>query len=321
MSSSSPSKPAELPGHTSPLEDVLPFGRIKLIVFDLDGTMLRDSSSLPGPRLSSLQRSALHYSVRITLATGRTLWGAKDIITALGGLKNMPVILYNGSIVTQGSNRLLQRKIISSTVSSTVVRIGGQFGATTFIYEFRDPVITPDSGSAWPETVYVVAAERGPVKEFNGMSPVHISAQEAEEAGIEPCAMLLLPSDRDTGARLASALADLEGISVTSSGGRYIEIRPAGVSKAEGIRLLSRTQKIVSDQVLAVGDNDNDVELMRWAGTSVAVKGASDAARNAATHVSRHGAEDAAIEVLDLVRLAHRLEKGRRTKNVQRGNP
>lgn len=305
----------------SPLDDVLPFGRIRLIAFDLDGTLLRDPTSLPGPRFSGLQRSAKHYRVGVTLATGRTLWGAKNVINALGGLKNMPVILYNGSVVTEGANRLLQRTTIPAEVSLSVARAARKYGATVFIYEFRDPVITSISGLDWPETVYVLADDGQVVKEFNGMIPVLISMEIAERALISPCAMLILPTSPEQGERLITELATLAGISATSSGGRYIEIRPAGVSKAEGIRLLTQTKNIPPDQVLAVGDNDNDVELMKWAGTSVAVSGASDAARNAATHQSKRGAEDAAIEVLDLVRLAHRLEKGRRTKNVPRRDP
>lgn len=313
MSSSSPTSPRYLPRSVSSLDELIPFSKVRLIAFDLDGTLLRDAESLPGPRLLALRRSTSSYKVRITVATGRTLWGAQRVITALGGLENTPVVLYNGSVVAVGLEvgriRTLQRLTIPSSATAEIARQARRLGATLFAYEFRESVIQTLAENDWPETVFVVSDNREGVREFNGMEPVHCSM--ADLAATSPSAILLLPRDSQSCTDLVTSLASIDGISVTSSGGHYVEIRPYGVSKAKGLEVLLNALEIPPADVLAVGDNDNDVELMEWAGLSVAVRGASEAACRVATYISRQGPEHAAIELLDLIRQARRLRKGR----------
>lgn len=289
------------------------------MAFDLDGTLLRDMRSLPGPRLLSLRRSS--YQVSLTVATGRTLWGARQVIDALGGLESTPVVLYNGSVVVAGLRadrlRVLQRLTIPSVATHTIALQARRFGATVFAYEFRDSVIQRVNEDDWPEVVLVASDNPERVREFNGMTPRHCSVEDLRHTA--PSAILVLPNEPDDCDRLVASFASIEEVSVTSSGGQYIEIRPRGVSKARGFEVLRNALGIERADVLAVGDNDNDVELMEWAGLSVAVKGASEAARHAATFISRHGAERAAIELLDIIRRARRLNKGR-AGHVRRGD-
>lgn len=321
MSSSSATSPRELPRPISGLDELAPFSDVRLVAFDLDGTLLRDTHSLPGPRLLALRRSTSSYQVKLTVATGRTLWGAKEVISALGGLENTPVVLYNGSVVVAGVEvgriRTLQRLTIPPAATSEIATVARELRATVFAYEFRDTVIDDSGPEAWPETVFVVSDDPESVREFNGMPPKHCALKDL--ACTAPSAILILPRNGQDYEALVVRLASVAGVSITGSGGRYIEIRPFGASKARGFEVLANALGIPRAQVLAVGDNDNDVELLEWAGLSVVVNGASDAACRAATYISRQGAERAAIELLDLVRQARRLKKGR-TRNGKRGN-
>ena len=117
---------------------------------------------------------------------------------------------------------------------------------------------------------------------------------------------------------MRTKLTTVRGISVTQSGSKYIEIRPAGSSKESGIATLAKFEKIDQKHILAVGDNDNDVELLKWVGIGVCVSNASAAAMSASRYIADYGAEDGAIQVLDLVRRAQRLAKGgkRRGDNI-----
>jgi Cof subfamily protein (haloacid dehalogenase superfamily) len=299
----------ELPDASSDLDDILAFANTRLIAFDLDGTLLNSVDTVPGPRIQQLQRSIKAYGVRVTIATGRALKGAYRVIDAFGGLKSVPVILYNGSVVIDvASQRLIMSRAIDPVASQAVLNLVSVSKCRGFFYQFETSVLPESFDERWPETAYFLG-EGLPPPEFNGLVPQIATASDL--SGRAFTAILILPSSQEQAADLAIALDQIEGLSVTSSGSRYIELRPNGSNKETGIAELAKILKIGPTDVVAVGDNDNDVELLAWAGIGVTVAGASTAAKAAATHHSRHGAERAAIEVLSLIRTAKRLKKGK----------
>lgn len=314
MSSSSQNSKSALPGPLSPLEELERFSRIKLIVFDLDGTLLKSPSETPGERILKLQRSKYLSDARITVATGRTFAGARKVLEAFGEPGHTPVVLYNGSIVLQPENKhLIAHRSISAVACNQVIEIGLSKKSDIFVYQFLDLSNTPNSRRLdWKEfervSYFGDMNRRSP--EFNGMPVV---------PGVLPIiqsvtAILILPSLETDTDNLLLKLSAIPEISVTSSGGKYIELRPNGSSKAVGMDDLARALEISSEEVIAIGDNDNDVELLQWAGIGVVVRGASPLAQEASDFVTRFGAERGAIEVLDLVRRAKRLNPTMKSK-------
>jgi len=309
MSLSSQQLPAPLPGHFATLDDLELFSRVQLIAFDLDGTLLKAPDEAPGDRIRFLQGSAKSFGVRITLATGRTLKGAQQTLQALGDLGAMPIILYNGSLVIEpGLGKVVAHRQIDTQIANAVLHAAQAENAEIFIYTVNVPDMQLREGVESWETVWYSGNAEVPAKEYNGMPTVNLTKQSLEAPAT--AMLILLPPTADQ-ATLKSSLQMIDGISLTSSGSRYIEVRPLGSSKAAAMEDLCRSQKFEQPYVLAVGDNDNDVELLKWAGIGVSVQGASPAATAASNYVSRFGAERAAIEVLDLVRRAKRLHKNR----------
>jgi Cof subfamily protein (haloacid dehalogenase superfamily) len=310
MSLSSNLVPIELPGHFAPLEELVPFSHVHLVAFDLDGTLLKTPDQAPGERVKQLGGSAKSFGVRLTLATGRTLTGAQNTLSALGDLGSTPIILYNGSLVIQpGPRRIIAHRQIDASIVKKVVSAGRQSDSDLFIYSVdADKDDSSIELSSW-ETVRFSGSSSPPDCEFNGM-PV-LLLNEAEIPGPATAILVLLRPDKDQAA-LKEFLTAIPEISITSSGQSYIEVRPFGSSKAAGMADVARCLNLQQSDVLAVGDNDNDVELLEWAGIGVAVKGASPSAMAVSDYVSHYGAERAAIEVLDLVRKAKRLNRKKR---------
>ncbi len=283
---------------------------MQLIAFDLDGTLLKAPDEAPGVRIKRLQGSAKSFGVRLTLATGRTLKGAQNTLYALGDLGAMPIILYNGSLVIEpGLGKVVAHREINAVVASEVLRTVQAHNAGIFLYSVNVPNLQiREHVDTW-ETVWYSGKEEVPPREYNGMPTIRLQ-QDSVDAPVT--AMLILMDRQEDEAKLKASLQSIDGISLTSSGGRYIEIRPQGSSKAAAMEDLCRSLNFKQLDVLAVGDNDNDVELLQWAGIGVSVKGASCAATAASNFVSHFGAERAAIEVLDLVRRAKRLYRTKR---------
>ncbi len=112
---------------------------------------------------------------------------------------------------------------------------------------------------------------------------------------------LLVGHDHHSLEELGRIAADAGGaaVSVTRSGGPHIEVFAARVGKASGVAALCDVLGIAAVDVVAFGDQLNDVELLAWAGTSYAVANAIGEAREAAGAVCGSNDEDGVAAVIE----------------------
>ena len=112
----------ELPDDNSPIEKLKPFSEIRLIIADLDGTLLNPEDTNIWDNFNKQIRSNNYYKVKFTIATGRTFRGVKQYLKKLNLSKNLPIILYNGSLVVfPDSNKLLFKKSIPSNTLDKII--------------------------------------------------------------------------------------------------------------------------------------------------------------------------------------------------------
>lgn len=305
--------PKPLPDAFSNPEDLRPFAKVRLIAFDLDGTLIGHPSYALGPRLTKLIHTVSSSNVTVTLATGRTLAGVRAALGELRGLSRVPLVLYNGSVVMRPKEEaLIDHRDISALTAKQIIELSTICtGVSAFIYCIN-PVAKMNGDSAETETVYFAAKDiTAPSTDFNGMVVHPVAELDLETAKV--VAILIETPGAEVRASILASLHTLLGISVTVSGQKYLELRPAGSSKAVGLGKLCDQLGISANAVLAVGDNDNDIELLSWAGISVSVRQASTGALQASKFYSSHGAGNAAIEILEIVRRAQRLFKKDKT--------
>ncbi|MBN9342223.1 MAG: HAD family phosphatase, partial [Comamonadaceae bacterium] len=157
-----------------------------------------------------------------------------------------------------------------------------------------------------------------PEREFNGLTVVTADQVPPDASCV---AALLWAEDSDVRKRLHDAVRQIEGLSVTASGSKFIEVRPAGSTKAVGLTALLRNLQIEPSKVMAIGDNDNDVELLASVGISVCVANASPSAQAVSRFKTTYPSSRGAIEALDLVTRARRLWTGRHPKHGNRLEP
>lgn len=313
MSSSLTHEPKPLPDALSNPDELKPFAEVSLIAFDLDGTLIDKADALPGDRLAKLI-STLSRNTHITLATGRTLNGVSKIIAQLKDLNKLPLVLYNGSVLMSSLDQVLitRREIAPEAVNSILLLCNNQ-NVSAYIYSVDAEAHLVNSAFATESVYYLGSQSNRPETDYNKMDLIDFQLMDIKT--VKVVAVLLECFDSETKLIIESKLNLIEGVSVTASSKRYIEIRPAGSSKALALEELSKRLGIDKNNVLAMGDNDNDAELLSWAGISVCVNNASPLARKTSKYYSTQGAGNAAIEVLEIIRRAKRLFK-KEKKNV-----
>lgn len=268
-----------------------------LVVLDLDGTVVGyDVTKLePSERVRAAIAAVLAAGVPVTVATGRAVWGALPTVTSLGLVDGAPldIVCTNGAVVYDVT---AQRVTHRSTVDPRPAALA--------LLEHN-----PKVGLA------VEVGTEG--YQYNGnfelnFESLFLGEVELPELLAEPTTRLCcrVPGegdDWDSFRRLREeavtllAAADLDPAvyhTVIGFSG-WIDITPAGVSKATGAALIAADLGVDAADVVAVGDGHNDLEMFDWAGHAVAMGQAPTDVRDAADEVIAPVDEDGVAVLLE----------------------
>jgi len=290
------------------------FAQVRLIVADLDGSLVHASAHVVYSSLTNLQRSLNHHKNRVgfTLATGRAWNGAKMLVESLSIPKGAPLILYNGALTLEcGTSGIIDRHCIDVSAVDKIRIICSSYAVTAYFYDFADPIF--ESFQHEPAERVVADGPAIAPCDFNGLH-VHEGSWNTET--LVHCTAILIDIGQlgDTVFRLRDSLSNVNEVTCTQSGARYIEIRPTGANKGSALRVVAEHLDLDMQRILALGDNDNDAEMLSVAGIGVAVKGASPAAMDASNYVCNHGPAEGAVEILRLIKHARRFYASSRTQ-------
>ncbi len=291
-------------------EKLKPFSHIRLIIADLDGTVLNPHAYEVFSTIKFLSKNLKHprYGVGFTIATGRAYAGVHRLLQYLALPRNCPIILYNGSlIIRSGTRQVLHKAVIPGNVIGSILDVCLKYLTKVLVYYYDENVLVMEGSMNVGETIKGwTNADRTEV-DFNG---IHIKWQISRESisKSDPSAIVvdvkrLSIDDQD---HLYSQLETIGSISATRSGSNFIEIRPSNSNKATALRTLAELLEIDRKEILALGDNDNDKEMLAWAGIGVAVEGASRSAINNSRYKCNYDAAMGTVELLRLVKEARR---------------
>lgn len=303
-----------LPSYKSlDLNSLSPFAEIRLIAIDLDGTLLDTNQQTLPDVIQRLSRSLKFgpYDVNLTIATGRTLRGVAQLIRDLRISRYIPIILYNGSIVIDNKFNVIQHKTIPYSSYKSIINICSNYEVKVLGYfcHFLGTKRPEEFAIGWS------SIDR-PAFEYNSM-PVKWLPWEDTEVPIPPSSIVVhTPKGIKDIVSMLRQIDPLKDVSTTLGGESYIEITPVGSSKATGLKYACKSLSLKRNNVLAIGDNDNDAAMLSWAGIGVAVKGASEKAISGCDYVANKGLLDGAVEVIRLVRQAKDLKSRYSRKNT-----
>jgi Cof subfamily protein (haloacid dehalogenase superfamily) len=108
----------------------------------------------------------------------------------------------------------------------------------------------------------------------------------------EFCKFVAIFSDAESRQNAFSLSSKFDKVDFTSSDHSNIEIMPRGANKAEALRFMADRMGIPMEQVMAIGDNYNDIEMIKAAGRRVAMANAVDKLKEAAGEVTLSNDED-----------------------------
>lgn len=262
---------------------------IRLIVSDLDGTLLSPEHELT----DSVKEAVAAFTKKgglFTFATGRTLLTAESFEQELG--LGMPYILCNGSVIAQKGEIMESSAFRAGDVDSLLEEARH---ADLDAFLFRE-----DGVFVFRQSEMVRRYER---KERINCTELSYADSDWRESYVQK---MILMGDM-------SVIQELWGrheyahalYAAFQSEINYWEIIPGGQSKGAALKRLARRLQIKPEEVMALGNQLNDLDMLQYAGIGVAVANAHEALKAEADYVCRRSYGEGVVEAIEKFCLQH----------------
>lgn len=256
---------------------------IKLIAMDMDGTLLGQTRGvIPPVNLAALQEAA-RRGIHLCFASGR----APDDLSfhAIDAGLDVHILALNGSVILE--------KPLGATLSSRPLHPDDAQKVYRFIQEAQLPcavfcehdlvVCKPDDYKGKPKLTWGTFMEREGGRTRVMTAPTELNTRFHRVSKFVVTAITEPESLQPLKRHIE---AEVPGVEISSSWIDNIEINARGVNKGSGLQMLADSLGIPMAQVMAIGDNDNDLSMLRAAGIGVAMGNATANALAAADYVT-----------------------------------
>ena len=242
----------------------------KIIACDLDETLLDDRHEVSARNVQAIQK-ARELGVHFVPATGRGYNSIGNTLQDLGLQEKQDeyVISFNGGAITENKDsRLMELSGISFEEAREIFARGLNYDVCIHIYTQHEVYVYNFVQS---ERDYL--AGHMEVKEIFAHDIEFLRGQEIVKA-------LYMNTDQEYLRRIESELKDVTGdMDVSFSSNRYIEFNRRGVNKGKGLLKLAELLGVDPADTIAIGDNFNDVSMLKAAGLGVGVRNAAEGIR------------------------------------------
>jgi Cof subfamily protein (haloacid dehalogenase superfamily) len=252
---------------------------IRLLAIDIDGTLLDSRGRVPDAHRDAIAGAA-GRDIEIALVTGRSFHFSLPIADALP--VPLTLIVNNGAMVKDRSGETQLRHLLARDAAHAVL-------AGTRAYEDSVALVfdRPDERQVLFERMDWTHPNRRGYYEKNKAFIAEAPAPLAQMLTEDPVQVMfnghVEPMRTLAAALRALPAADRFSVAVTEYAQRdfsLVDVNGAGCSKGSTLARWAERRGLTRDQVMAVGDNLNDVEMLDFAGTAVVMGNATDAVKS-----------------------------------------
>ena len=283
-------------------------GPYKLIAIDLDGTLLSPNGDV-SDRVRDSVRRALDAGLLVCFATGRN-WTESQ--PALDALNHYPTAVFVGGamVIDTGRKVTLHRMLMDAELARSTCRLLEEAGHAVLAlsdqgdgppqYLIGGTTNLNAATQAWMRITQAQVERHESLADYEHLATVRVGIC-AEPAEVAIAKQLL---EQRFGDRVLC-----HNLQVPTYGVEVLEVFDPAVNKWEGILHIARIHGIVPDEIVAIGDDLNDLPMITRAGLGVAMGNARDAVREAADRIIGTNSEDGLAIFLDELVDQHLVEQ------------
>lgn len=265
---------------------------IRLIISDIDGTILDDQHQVDS-ELKDMIPLLSREKIPIVLASARSPLGMEPIAHELG-LGDNPLACYNGALVIKGDPQayetIIEHPLDKKEIRTFLELVKAEFPSVSInLYSGKDWIA--DRLDKWVQIEAAITGERPMIQ--NELIPV-LNAQM-------PVHKLLLIDQAPVIQKLYGYLQTLEfpKTAFYLSKDNYMEVTAKHVSKEQALYEIAQHYQVPLEEVMTIGDNFNDLPMLRLAGLGVAMGNAPEVVKTEAKAVTKSNNEHGVAEAVE----------------------
>lgn len=275
---------------------------IKLIAFDLDGTLLNHSGEISERTLSVLNR-VHEKGILLMCCTGRT---AQSAHTALSKLqldkKNGYFCGMNGQwILSYRDHDVVQKEMLSeSEIRKLAETIKNRFALAVLQKEDK-MLIVHEQKKKWLSDFYLKCSQLFWIYRQNDVykKPECISLQKLP---LERYAKICFTAMPWTINQIIDQINhDYHTFTCSKVASFWMECQRKGISKGNALKAVAEKEGILQEEIIAFGDGENDISMLEYAGKGIAMKNAMRKVKNCADEICGSCSEDGVAEYLEAI--------------------
>ncbi|HEY5586778.1 MAG TPA: Cof-type HAD-IIB family hydrolase [Ruminiclostridium sp.] len=266
----------------------------RLVAIDLDGTLLDENKEI-SDRNKKVISLAIEKGVKIVICSGRIYSGAKLYAKQVGSKD--PIIACNGAIISEDINgKVIYTNNLATEDCLKIIDICHKYDNYYHIYA-GDTMLTEKLG--FTSLKYFEKNETLPPEDKIDIEILENMADKIRSIQGQVLKFVVVTDDLEKLKRIRDEIEQIPSVDVMSSYYDNFEVMNKGVSKGAALKRLSELLGISAEEMIAIGDNENDISMLEYAGLGVAMDNGEDCAKGAAQYVTAANNQDGVAQAIE----------------------
>lgn len=246
---------------------------IKLVAIDVDDTLLNSQGELLQSTIEVVKK-AVARDIKVVLCSGRPLAGVKHFLNELGIVQdNQYVVTFNGAVIETVTGKTLQKSGIDQAIYEKIDQYSKEHGVAYNVVDENSAIITSNLNvnritvvQAWENSAGVLIRNPNELPEDDQIIKAVFADEKDELDKIEADVVKAFGKENY----------------VVRADDNFLEIMHPGVNKGIALEILTKKLGFETNEVMAIGDERNDIPMFQVAGTSVVMANGSSEAKKQA---------------------------------------
>ena len=258
--------------------------KYRLVCIDIDGTLAKDDKSISEFNKKTLKKLS-EKGVNVAIASGRTLTSIKSIMEEIG-IPLTAICLNGGQVIV--NNETIHTNFLNYQQVDCIFKTIAKFNANATFNGVDFSIRNHDISLQWRAQIengslkadFIIAND--PI-EYKQLIYNHVN---------EIVKVSIMEENKQQFESIKRELQNYNLFSVVKSDTNYIDVTDLNSTKGKALNKLAEYINVAMDDVLSIGDNENDYEMLNNAGVGVAMRNANEKIKNIADFVTLSNNED-----------------------------
>ncbi len=261
----------------------------KLVALDIDGTTVNSKKEIT-PRTKQAIQAAREQSVTVVLASGRPIDGMLPLLKELNMTTEKDyVISYNAALVQNvKTEEVLYSQLITGADTKLLTQLAKDLEVDIHTFSTKHGLLTPISN----EYTHLEA-------DLNNIAFNEYDLMSLEDDHPIIKTMLVAHSDKLDEITPKLPATVYEQFSVVRSAHCFLEFLHPTCHKGTGVKILAEKLDIKQEEVICIGDAENDHKMIEYAGLGVAMANADEKTKSLANHITDTNDNDGVAKVIE----------------------